>query len=122
MFGRPKAIIDWKQVDRLLEAGCTGTQVAARIGIHPDTLYIACRDTHNLTFSAYAEEKRASGDSILQQAQFQQAVKGNVTMLIWLGKQRLGQRDKSDVEINATFKKAQDLTDDELADVITGGN
>lgn len=122
MSGRPKAIIDWNLVEKLLQAGCTGTQVAARIGIHPDTLYLACKDTYNLTFSAYAEEKRASGDSILQQVQFKQATEGNTTMLIWLGKQRLGQRDKTEQEVNLTFKKAQDLSDDELASIINGGN
>jgi len=46
---------------------------------------------------------------------------GNVTMLIWMGKQHLGQADKNAVEINDT-RTAEQLTDGELASIITGNS
>lgn len=86
--------IDWKIVDKMLQAGCDGVQIAARIGCCPDTLYNRTQAKFNLAFSAYAAIKRANGDSLLHETQFEVAtVDKDKTMLIWLGKQRLGQRE-----------------------------
>ena len=90
--------IDWNIVDQLLQAGCNGTEIAANIGICPDTLYRRCEKDKGIGFAVYAQEKRASGDSLLRASQFKNALKGNTSMQIWLGKQRLGQRDNPDGE------------------------
>ena len=39
------------------------------------------------------------GKASLRSAQFKAALAGNATMLIWMGKQLLGQRDKLDHEV-----------------------
>ena len=92
--GRPKAQIDWNKVDQWLIAGANGTQIAASLGVYPDTLYLACEREFKTTFTAYSQEKRSIGDKLIHQAQFEVAVKNkNTTMLIWLGKQRCGQKD-----------------------------
>ena len=96
MAGRPAALIDWKIVDRLLQAGCTGTQIAARVGIHANTLYEACKEAHKCNFSEYSHQKKEHGETLLHEQQFALAMQGNLGMLIWLGKQRLGQKDKSE--------------------------
>lgn len=94
-------IIDWDIVDSLLEAGCDGVHVAAYFGIHPDTLYNRCKDEKGSDFSTYKAEKRAKGDLKLFVAQFDAAVKDKDRgMMIWLGKQRLDQRDKNDANVN----------------------
>ncbi len=96
--GRKLANIDWDKVDNLLVAGCLGTEVASHFGIHEDTLYRRCERDKKVGFSEYMHEKRAQGDSILRAAQFDEAVrKRNTTMLVWLGKNRLSQHDKSEV-------------------------
>ena len=103
--GRPKAIIDWEIVDKLLIAGCIGTEVAAHIGIHPETLYDNCERDKKTLFSAYSQEKRAKGHSLLRAAQFDEAIrKRNITMLIWLGKNNLLQVDKTGFEISGAAK------------------
>ena len=38
-MARPKVDIDWERVNELLEADCEGTEIAAHLGIKPDTLY-----------------------------------------------------------------------------------
>lgn len=96
--GKPRKDIDWDKTDKLLEAGCIGTEVAASLGVHPDTLYLRCEKEKHMTFTAYSQIKRASGDSLLRDKQIEIALKGNVTMLIWLGKQRLQQREPEAVE------------------------
>jgi len=85
--------IDWEEVDKYLVAGCNGMQISAVIGCYSDTLYRRCVDEKGVLFAEYAAEKRQKGNSMLHAKQFQQAMKGDRGMLIWLGKQRLGQRE-----------------------------
>jgi hypothetical protein len=103
-MGRKKANIDWGKVDQMLMAGCNGVEVAASIGIHPDTLYLRCEEDNNMGFSQYSAAKKASGDRLLKMKQFDLAVKGDRTMLVWLGKQRLGQSDKKTSDITTGGK------------------
>lgn len=100
MAGRKKAVIDWRRVDKLLEAGCNGVEIAAALGIHYDTLAKRCKSDKKTDFSDYMQQKRASGDSLLRTAQFKAAMSGDKSMLIWLGKQRLNQSDKKDTNLS----------------------
>ncbi len=97
--GRPHIIIDWDMVDELLEASCEGTEIAAYIGMHPDTLYNRCQKEKKVGFSEYLRSKKAKGDSLLKKVQWDMAMDKDKTMAIWLGKQRLGQRDRKDVDV-----------------------
>jgi len=104
-MARPKANIDWDIVDSMLEADCEGTEIAARLCIHPDTLYNRCQEDHNMGFSDYLRQKKGSGNVLLKMAQFDSAIKDkNIPMQIWLGKQRLGQKDKIDTEHSGEIK------------------
>ena len=82
--GRPKLDIDPEQVTRLARLHCTMNEMASFFGCHIDTL----RDN----FSNEIDKGRSEGNISLRRKQWQMAVeKGNVVMLIWLGKQMLGQ-------------------------------
>jgi transposase-like protein len=108
--GRALAIVPWDTVDDYLRAGCAGAAVARLLGIHPNTLYRSCMREHGCNFGEYAQEKRAEGDELLRMTQFHLAVDGkDKTMLIWLGKNRLDQRDRSE-----TKHEYSDLTDEQL--------
>jgi len=101
-MGRPKAHIDWEQAGKLIAAGCDGVQVAAYFGIHPNTLYLACEKYQKISFSDYLQTKRAKGDAMLLARQYEVAYTDkNPTMLVWLGKQRLGQREKQDTDLTS---------------------
>lgn len=99
-----KAVIDWDKVDQHLQARCSGAAIARQLGIHSNTLYQRCKEDKGVEFVTYQQEKRAEGDDMLRLAQFKEAVKGNTSMLIWLGKQYLEQKDKSESD------NRQDLT------------
>lgn len=120
-MGRPKATIDWVKVDSYLEAQCDGASIARLLGFHPDTLYKACEREHKTLFTAYAEQKKASGKELLRRKQFDTAMGGDKTMLIWLGKQYLGQADKTESSGELRIKTEKDLTDDELAAIANSG-
>ena len=102
--GRPKAVINWEEVDKLLIAGCIGTDIAHQFGMHADTLYDNCVRDNKVSFSLYAQRKRSHGDNLLRMVQFDEAVrKRDRGMLIWLGKNRLSQHDKSEIAHKGTF-------------------
>lgn len=97
---RPYIEIEWDTVDKWLEAGCSGTEIAAKLGFCSRTLYDHCIGEKKMTFSEYAATKRAKGDGQLKVKQYAEAMKGDRGMLIWLGKQRLGQKENHDVNLN----------------------
>lgn len=102
MAGQPKAIIDWKKVDDLLIAGCSGREIAGQLGIYHGTLYDRCFTDNGIQFSEYSQQKYSKGDALLRATQFAKALGKNKdadnTMLIWLGKQRLKQREPKNIE------------------------
>jgi transposase-like protein len=112
-LSRPQADINWELVAEYLEAGCTGTEIAAMLGISAPTLYDRCQTDNGMMFSEFSQEKKQKGDLILKKVQFEAAIKDkDRTMLVWLGKQRLGQKEKAEQDIkvdggiNIIFKPA----------------
>ena len=86
---RQKLKIDKEKVEQLASFGCTTSEIASFFGCSENT--IRRNYGENLT------KGRDKGKIRLRQMQWKAADKGNVTMLIWLGKQLLGQADKSEV-------------------------
>ena len=86
---------------------CTGEECAAILGISYDTLNRALKRDGNKGFADYFKQKGASGKMSLRRKQYDHAMGGNSTMLIWLGKQWLGQSDKVD---QSDVEEAQPLT------------
>jgi hypothetical protein len=117
MAGRKKVNIEWKTVENLLMSYCSGVEIAAHLGIHENTLYNRCKIDKKMDFVAFSQEKKAKGDSLLKAKQFESAVTDkSIPMQIWLGKQRLGQKDKSetDIKINDLRKTTSELFPSDL--------
>ena len=90
-----KTPINWKEIGQMLQAGCHGVECAAYIGIDPETLYNRCKDDNGIGFSEFIRQNRRKGNALLRVKQFEVALKDkDKTMLVWLGKQRLKQRDR----------------------------
>ena len=53
-----------------------------------------------MNFSSYLAEKRAHGNSLLRAKQYEIAMSGDKTMLVWLGKNRLEQSDKIEKKLS----------------------
>ena len=103
--GRPKAIIDWNYVGKMLEADASAEGIAATINIDRGTLYKRCITDNKCEFTTFSASKKAKGNELLKAKQFQVAMSGDKVMLIWLGKQRLGQADKQEIK-HFTIDKA----------------
>jgi len=96
---------NWKQIDSMCLIQCTGEEIASVLGVDYDTVSDACKRDHKMKFSEYIKKKALGGRASLRRSQWKLAVDGgNATMLIWLGKNVLGQKDKSDAEIDAMNK------------------
>ena len=100
--GRKKFVIDWDKVDNSLRAGSNGVQVAAMLGVHPETLYDRCQEDKKTNFSEYLQQKRQEGNDVLFGLQYKLAKEGDRGMLIWLGKNRLDQSDKKEIKQHNT--------------------
>ena len=94
-MGRKPIPIDAKAVEALASCGATTEEIAAKLDCSKDTL--------ERRFAAHIIKGKAAGRASLRGKQFEKAMKGNgdTTMLIWLGKQLLGQRDKQTIDINS---------------------
>lgn len=85
-MARPKKVIDLVLVQKLAEVGCTNESIAKMCDVSVDTLT-----------RRYADELDKSREKLktsLRTWQLEAAKKGNTAMLIWLGKQMLGQTEK----------------------------
>lgn len=87
-MARPQLEIDENQLEKLASIMCTMKEMAAFFGCSVDTL--------ENRFSDVIKTGREKGTASLRRMQYAAAEKGNTAMLIWLGKQYLGQSDKVD--------------------------
>ena len=89
-MGRPKKYnIDTDQVEKLSGLGCTNTEIASFFGCDESLI--------RKSYSEFLTKGRDKGKIRLRQWQLKSAERGNVAMLIWLGKQMLGQTDKQEI-------------------------
>lgn len=108
--GRPLKHIDKEQFESLCKIQCTQVEVQAFFDCDDVTLNKWCRKTYGVNFSEIFKKKRGLGNISLRRRQFQEAVeKGNITMLIWLGKNRLGQSDKVEFQDAELAHEESDL-------------
>lgn len=96
--GRTKIAIDWQRVAYILKCGGKGTHAASDLGIHADTIYNRCLGDTGLIYSDFSALHRQKGDALLFIQEFEQALSGDRTMLIWLSKNRLGRSDSPQID------------------------
>ena len=85
-MGRKPKPIDPDQVKKLASIGLSNAEIGAVIDCSPDTI--------ERRFKGMMKAGREHRNASVRRKQFEVAIAGNPTMLIWLGKQYLGQSDK----------------------------
>lgn len=108
MAGRPKIEINWEDVRKLSLLQCTQNEIASFLGVSVDTLL------RRKEFCELYKKGMEEGRMSLRRLQWKKAQDGNTTMLIWLGKQYLGQSDKQEL----TGKDGKSLVPDIKFEVI----
>jgi len=88
----------WQLLDSLIMWSAHSEYIAEELGISEDTLSKRIKERHGITFTEYRNKKKEKMRINLGRKQYEVAMQGNVSMLIWLGKNELGQSDKKDIE------------------------
>ena len=112
-MGRPEKQIDKEQFEKLCGLQCTIEEFCCYFDCDRKTLEKWCKKTYGSTFSTVFDVKRGSGKISLRRKQFEVAMTGNPTMLIWLGRNMLNQTDKIDLSVD-------DKREGKLSDLIEG--
>jgi AraC-like DNA-binding protein len=99
--GRPEKEFDWKLIDSILQFGARLIDCCEMLEVSEDTVQRKIKSEFDCTFSEYRERKMSKMRMKLLQKQFDVAMSGNVALLIWLGKQHLGQVDKQEAELKS---------------------
>lgn len=84
-MGRPKIEINEKELEKLASYGCTNTEIADFFGVTEGTI--------RKGYSEIITKGKSRLKQRLRKAQIDYALSGNATLLIWLGKNILGQSD-----------------------------
>jgi len=100
--GRDKKVIDPLDIEKLAALSATDREIAEFVGINEDTL--------RYNFKDQMAKGRAEVKISLRRAQIDLALKGNAVMLIWLGKNILGQTDNP---VNTDANKVLPYKDDD---------
>jgi len=95
-MGRPPLTFDKEKFESYCAIMCTEVEIAALLKMSVDTLERRVKEVYGQTFAEAYKTLSSGGKMSLRRAQFQAAEKGNVAMLIWLGKQLLGQVERGD--------------------------
>jgi excisionase family DNA binding protein len=100
--GRPRIELDAKQAGIFGYFRATYETMAEYLGCHYDTIRRAMQDDESEFCKAY-KKSYAGMKMKLSEAQIKTALEDrNATLLIWLGKQYLGQKDTIEVETSKT--------------------
>jgi len=90
--GPQKMKIDYAKVKEMAQDQCTDAEIGRCIGYTVQGFIKRKKDDPELVEAL--EDGRAIGATSLRRLQWQLAQEGNATMLVWLGKNYLGQTDK----------------------------
>jgi hypothetical protein len=92
--GRKPIDIDLVELEKLAMLHCTQVEVAAWLDVTQKTVSVKLAQKR---YAEVWERGWAKGNISLRRHQFQRAEAGDKTMLIWLGKQWLGQQDRQEI-------------------------
>lgn len=132
LMARPLRTIDWAEVEKLIECGCSGIQIAGKFKIDADTFYTRFMNEYGVRFADYSaigvEGGKADIKLMLHQKALNANAPGNVNALIFLGKTVLGMKEaveqinlaNNQVNIDLTHRNMQ--LENELAQLKNENN
>lgn len=97
--GRPAIVFDWKTLNAVLKFGANKKDAAEVLECSVDTIERRIKEKYNMTFTQYKKQKMAYMRMRILNKQYEVAMNGNVSMLIWLGKQHCDQTDKRELDL-----------------------
>ena len=115
-----QAKIKRDQFENMCGIQCTEEEIASVFGVSVDTLERWCSNEYGRGFAEVFREKRQFGKASLRRKQWLKATDDmDTTMLIFLGKQYLGQADRISQSITAVTGETREVLA-EIMDEIDG--
>ena len=102
-IGRPLKEIDKVQFEKLCNLQCTLLEIAGFFNCSDDTIERWCKRTYKTTFAECCKTFSQGGKIALRRTQFKRAER-SAAMAIFLGKQYLGQTDKTEMDVNTQIQ------------------
>lgn len=108
-MARPKKELEdikfdgWDQLDALI-IWASQEYCCEKLGMNTDTLAARIKENFGMSFPEYKNKRQETIRINLLKKQYEVAMNGNVSMLIWLGKQHLNQKDKHEETITSEIK------------------
>jgi hypothetical protein len=100
--GRKTIPIDLVELEKLCSIHCTDEELAHIFGVSVRTIE---KRRKNPEFAQVMNRGQAKGCISLRRQQMKLVEKGNAPMTIWMGKQWLGQRDVTPIELSGSNGK-----------------
>jgi hypothetical protein len=110
--GRPLKEINWEVVEKRMEAGCTAREISSILRVDEDTFGRKFKVHYGKCFSELSGQFYSVGDANIRSMQYAKAMNGNINMLFFLGKERLGQ-GKEEVKV-APYEDILELKHDNM--------
>src|SRR5580693_7619045 len=111
-MARPLKEINWDVVDKLIEAGCNGLEIAAKFRIDDDTFYNRFKREYGCSFQDYSGKAQECGKSDIRSMMHAKALNnsapGNLTLLIFLARCRLGMKEPETAHLVAANQSQLD--------------
>lgn len=96
-MARPFKEINWDVVEKLIECGCPGTEIAAKFRIQAATFYRRFEEEYKVSFQNYKTDSHEAGLADLRAMIHAKAINnkapGNSNLLIFLAKCKLGYKE-----------------------------
>lgn len=96
-MARPLKEINWDVVERLIESGCSGTEIAGKFRIQSDTFYRRFKEEYGCSFQDYHAPSQEAGladlRSMIHAKALNNKAPGNSNLLIFLARCRLGMKE-----------------------------
>ena len=95
--GRPPFILtdeQFKTIEGMARIQCTQDEICDIFEVTDKTLNLALQKHSGVSFSDLIKKNMSHGKASLRRSQWKAADKGVPSVLIWLGKQYLGQKDQ----------------------------
>lgn len=97
-MARPEKEINWELVEKRMEAGCNGIEIAATLRISDTIFYDRFKKKYGKSFQDYRGSFNSAGVSNIRFTQYMKALSGNNNMLLLLGRERLGQGKLEEIQ------------------------
>lgn len=117
--GRPKwelSDADFVRMTEMAKICCTQDEICSIFGITEPTLDSRLKERGFKNFLDFYKKYEGQGKQSLRRLQWSAAQEGSVPMLIWLGKQWLGQADKAQTQTTHNITGFEVVTDEDQSE------